>query len=76
MAKLKHKELVKLSEDDLKNKLLELKKELMKDNAQIASGTVPKSSGKIRTAKKDIARILTVLRQKEICDKLNVHQSK
>ena len=66
MAKLKHKELVKLSEDDLKNKLLELKKELMKDNAQIARGTVPKSSGKIRTAKKDIARLMTEQKQREI----------
>ncbi len=66
MAKLKYKELKNLTPDDLKNKLLELKKELMKDNAQIARGTTPKSAGKIRTTKKDIARISTVLREKEL----------
>ncbi|MBI2135651.1 50S ribosomal protein L29 [Candidatus Woesearchaeota archaeon] len=66
MAKLKYKELKNLTPDDLKNKLSELKKELMKDNAQIARGTTPKSAGKIRTAKKDIARISTVLREKEL----------
>lgn len=65
MAKLKYKELKNLTSDDLKNKLSELKKELMKDNAQIARGTTPKSPGKIRTTKKDIARILTALSQKE-----------
>ena len=66
MPRLKHKELLNLNNDDLKGKLLELRKELMKDNAQIARGTTPKSSGKLRTTKKDIARILTVLREKEI----------
>jgi len=66
MTALKYKELKNLNSDDLKNKLSELKKELMKDNAQIARGTTPKSAGKIRTAKKDIARICTVLREKEL----------
>ena len=66
MGKLKHKELSALNADDLKGKLLELRKELMKDNAQVARGTTPKSAGKLKTAKKDIARILTVLRQKEL----------
>ncbi len=66
MTTLKYKELKNLTPDDLKNKLSELKKELMKDNAQIARGTTPKSAGKIKTAKKDIARICTVLREKEL----------
>lgn len=50
---------------ELKDKLLELRKELMKQNAQIAAGTTPKSPGQIRTIKRTIAKILTELKNKE-----------
>lgn len=61
---MKIKELKSMSEEDLKEKLGELKKELMKENAQIAAGTVPKSPGKVRTMKKTIAKITMLLESK------------
>ncbi len=53
-----------MGELDLENKLVELKKELMKINSQVATGTIPKNPGKIRVIKRTIARILTIKNQK------------
>ena len=61
---MKYKELKKLPKEDLKSKILELKKELIKENVQISTGTVPKSPGKIRTMKKTIAKINAILEEK------------
>ena len=57
---MKIKELRAMGEEERKNKMNELYKELMKSNAQIATGTIPKNPGKIRLAKKMIARIKTI----------------
>ncbi|MBI2664747.1 50S ribosomal protein L29 [Candidatus Woesearchaeota archaeon] len=54
------KELSNLKSEALESRLLELQKELMKLRSQVASGTIPKSSGKIRLIKKTIARINTI----------------
>lgn len=62
---MKPKELRSMSEDDLKAKTEELRKELMKVNTQISTGTVPKSPGQVRQIKKNIARILTILTEKK-----------
>ena len=62
---MKTKELRLMNEQDTELKSVELKKELMKINSQIAIGTVPKSPGKIREIKRTLAKILTVKRQKE-----------
>ena len=62
---MKSKELKVMSELDLKNKELELKKELMKINSQIAIGTLPKRPGKIKYMKRTIAKILTIRHQKQ-----------
>ena len=48
---------------ELKAKLAELRLELMQENSQIAIGTVPKSPGKLRSLKRTIARIHTLLGQ-------------
>ena len=61
---MKAKELKLMNELDLENKITELKRELMKSSSQIATGTVPKSPGKVREMKRAIARILTVKMQK------------
>lgn len=53
-----------MSNNDLMNKLNELRIELIKENAQIATGTTPKSPGKVRQIKKTIARIKTIMGQK------------
>jgi len=62
---MKKKEIKSMSNVDLNSKLTELKKELMKFNTQIATGTTPKSPGQIKNTKKNIARILTFLKEKE-----------
>jgi ribosomal protein L29 len=62
---MKFKELKTLPPAELRSKALELKKELMKENAQVAIGTVPKNPRKLRLAKKTIARIETILAGKQ-----------
>ena len=61
---MKTKELRNLTKKDLETKLDELKKELIKLNAQVATGTVPKSPGQIKQIKKTIAKILTLQKEK------------
>ncbi len=55
------KEFGAMNEAQLKEKLSELGMELIKHNAQIATGTTPKSPGLIRQTKRNIARIKTIL---------------
>lgn len=66
---MKIKELRGYSKDDLSQKKDELYKDLMKENAQISTGTVPKNPGKIKVMKKTIARINTILAEKEVTKK-------
>jgi len=61
---MKAKELKAMNEIDMENKMIELKKELMKINSQIAIGTIPKSPGKVREIKKTIAKISTIKHEK------------
>lgn len=63
---MKSKEVNNLSINELKEKLIELKKELIKFNTQIATGTIPKSPGQVKQIKKTIARILTAINRKEV----------
>lgn len=62
---MKAKELHQMSVGDLKQKLSDLKKDLVKHNAQVALGANVKNSMAIRNLKKDIARVLTILTEKE-----------
>ena len=55
----------KMSKDEIRAKVLELKKELIKLNAQTATGTAPKNPMQIKTTKKYISRLLTALKIKE-----------
>lgn len=61
---MKAKEIRAMSEADIQIKLAELGKELIKHNAQIATGTQVKSPGQIKQTKKAIARLNTVLLEK------------
>jgi len=61
---MKIKELRELSKEEMEIRLDELRKELIKHNAQIATGTIPKSPGQVKQTKKTIARILTILKEK------------
>ena len=53
-----------MNDFDIEKKIIELNKELMKLNSQIATGTIPKSPGKIRELKKIIAKIMTIKNEK------------
>lgn len=57
---MKAKELMMMAKPDLENKLVELKKELMKINSQIAIGTALKNPSKVKEIKRTIAKILTI----------------
>jgi large subunit ribosomal protein L29 len=61
---LKHQEILKLSEKELNEKAIELKQELAKERAVIASGTRSEKPGKIRKIRREIARLLTALTMK------------
>ena len=62
---MKKSEVKGLGKAELKEKLSQLRKELMKLNAQIATGTTPKSPGHLKVIKKTIARINTKLNREE-----------
>ena len=58
---MKRKEILAMGKEEQKARLNELRKELMKSNAQIATRTTPKSPGQVRQAKRTVARILTMM---------------
>lgn len=60
------KELRDASAPDLDKKLVEFKRELLKLNAQVASGTGVSNAGKLRQTKKNIARILTIVKERDM----------
>ncbi len=62
---MKSAEMKKLGAKELQGKMGELRMELIKQNAQVARGTNPKSPGQVKQMKKGIARILTELKNKE-----------
>jgi len=61
---LKSEELKNLSKQELNEKALALKKSLYEMRTQAATGRIEKPS-KIKEARRDIARILTALSEKE-----------
>jgi large subunit ribosomal protein L29 len=62
---LKAHELDELNDIDLEAKLRESKEELFNLRFQAATGQL-ESHGRLRTVKKDIARIYTVVREREL----------
>ena len=66
---MRAKDLRSMSKENIDSKLLELKKELVKQNAQIATGTTPKSPGQLREIKKTIAKILTIANENKFIKK-------
>jgi len=65
MAIARAKELRAMSEDDLRAKLSEYRAELRRLLAQTSAGVRPENPGRVRELKRTIARILTILREKE-----------
>ncbi|RUM61661.1 MAG: 50S ribosomal protein L29 [Persephonella sp.] len=62
---MKAVELRKMTNEELNEKLLELKKKLMELRFKNAVGNLEKSS-EIKETKRTIARILTILREREL----------
>ncbi|MBU0762576.1 MAG: 50S ribosomal protein L29 [Candidatus Altiarchaeota archaeon] len=65
MAILRSDEIRGMNDSDVDERLLQLKKELMKINGVLASGGIPEEVGKVREIKKTIARIKTIQGQKK-----------
>jgi ribosomal protein L29 len=61
---MKYKELAGMPRAELEEKKKEMQMELIKSNAQIATGTVPKNPGKVSETKKTIAKINQLLKAK------------
>ena len=59
------KELRELPVPELQSRLKEFKKELLKLNVEVATGANPSSPGKLKQTKKNIARIHTLIKEKE-----------
>lgn len=57
---MKLREMRNLEKNAVNEKITEMKKELVKINAQVAIGTALKNPGQVRQIKKTIARILTI----------------
>lgn len=70
MAIIKKNEFAQMNEKTLNDKLLEMKKELMKYNSQRSSGTPPENPGRVSEVKRTIARIYTKLSQKKEAPKV------
>jgi len=52
-----------LNENDLKDRVIQMRTELSKLEVENAKGTLRKESGKIKPLKRDIARLLTRLNE-------------
>ena len=65
MKFMKAKEIMTMSPTEIEQKIIEIKQELAKERASIASGTKSENPGKIKKLRRDVARLLTIKRQKE-----------
>ena len=63
MSRLKMKSVRELNENDLKDRIIQMRTELSKLEVENAKGTLRKESGKIKPLKRDIARLLTRLNE-------------
>ncbi|NWG09581.1 MAG: 50S ribosomal protein L29 [Nitrososphaerales archaeon] len=66
VPKLKSEELRKLSDEDLQDKFFELRAELVKLKSESSRGTLKKETGKIRSTRRAIARILTIINERKL----------
>lgn len=61
---MKKTEIKQFSKDQLKEKLVELRKDLMRLNTQRSTKTIPENPGNIKNLRRNIARMLTLIKQK------------
>jgi ribosomal protein L29 len=65
---VKAKNLREQDSDQLRDRLFELRGELMKLSGLAARGMIQKQSGKIPRIRKDIARVLTIMKEKGVTE--------
>jgi large subunit ribosomal protein L29 len=65
MARLKLKTLREMNDQDLSDKLAELKTDLGKLQLEKSKGTLKKQSGSIRWLRRDIARMKTIMNERK-----------
>ena len=63
MSRLKMKAVRQMNENDLKDRIMEMRTELSKLVVENSKGTLRKETGKIKPLKRDIARLLTRLNE-------------
>ncbi len=63
---MKAKEIRQMSEKELDNRLLELKAELFNLRFQLATGQLDNPPLRINAVRKDIARVKTIIREREL----------
>jgi len=65
MAILRSKEIWEMEIEDIQEKLIELKAELAKNISKSSAAGINENPGKIRELKRTIARVLTIMNQKQ-----------
>ena len=63
---MRTKDIRAMGKNDLSKRVSELRLDLMKETANVKRGRPIKNPGRIRVLRKDIARILTIKREKEV----------
>jgi large subunit ribosomal protein L29 len=65
MKRLKHQEIESLSADDRIKRLSDLRAELSRLRSAAARGTLKKELGELKSVRRNIARVLTVINEEE-----------
>ena len=65
MALIKAKDIRAMTPEERGSKLKELRSDLMHERGVAAMGGAPKNPGKIQAIKRNIARMLTIMREEE-----------
>ena len=76
MAIIKKNELKLMKKKDLEKRLVDLKKELLKINIQIAMGTLPENPGRVGEIKRTIAKLLALTNHMEAVEKVEQYMFK
>ena len=66
MARLKLKTLREFNDVDLESKLSEIRADLLKLRIENSKGTLKKETGNMQWKRRDIARILSLLKEREV----------
>ena len=66
MTLLRMKELRELSDDELRRKIADVENDLLRERGVAAMGGAPPSPGRMRALRTNVARALTVLRERSI----------